>query len=108
MTNLVQGDAEAYFESVIQFLASAEIVVTNTYHGAYWATLLNRKVIVIAPFSNKFMGFKYEPVIVRGLKDVKDAVHDARRYPEALSDSRELNVAFYQRVKAHVSVKAGF
>ena len=32
---------------VLEFLASGETVVTSSYHGLYWACLLNRKVIAI-------------------------------------------------------------
>lgn len=40
--------------AVIDFLASARCVITNTYHGAYWSLLLGRQVIVVKPFSNRF------------------------------------------------------
>ena len=43
---------------VLAFLASGKTVVTNTYHGAYWAMLLGRPVVVFKPFSNRFFGFK--------------------------------------------------
>jgi hypothetical protein len=49
-------------QQVATFLASGDTVVTNSYHGAYWATLLGRRVVVI-PFSSKFYGFKHAPVI---------------------------------------------
>jgi hypothetical protein len=56
----------------------ADVVVANTYHGAYWATLLGRRVIVAAPFSNKFFGFRHEPVIVRDMEEVGPAIKSAR------------------------------
>jgi hypothetical protein len=40
-------------EDAVRFLASAEEVVTSSYHGAYWAGLLGLKVR-IAPWGSKF------------------------------------------------------
>jgi hypothetical protein len=42
-------------ERKVRFIAECEVVVTNSYHGAFWAMLLNRKVIC-APFGSKFFG----------------------------------------------------
>jgi hypothetical protein len=110
MSNRVEGNPLDYFQRVIAFLGSADIVVTNTYHGAYWATLLNRNVVVVAPFSNKFMGLRYEPVIVQDvgvlspmLKDASRrelARHLLKRFPMAAFESRESNRRFYRQVTA--------
>lgn len=99
MSNKVEGDPEAYFKKVVAFLGSSEVVVTNTYHGAYWATLLNRKVVVVAPFANKFMGLKYEPLILSVTSTIPDAVHDAQSYPDALGESRRLNLKFLGQMR---------
>jgi exopolysaccharide biosynthesis predicted pyruvyltransferase EpsI len=34
-------------EDAISFLASAETVITSSYHGAYWASLLGREVVLV-------------------------------------------------------------
>lgn len=52
MTNRV-GFAEA-----IAFLGAARVVKTDSYHGAYWASLLGKKVIVTRPYSSKFYQMK--------------------------------------------------
>jgi hypothetical protein len=49
-------------EEVINFLGSGETIITSSYHGAYWGTLLGRKVIAF-PFSTKFLTFKHPPSI---------------------------------------------
>ena len=41
----------------IEFIGSGDVVVTNSYHGAYWATLLG-KVVVAFPWASKFYGLK--------------------------------------------------
>lgn len=50
------------FEEIIDFLASGETVITSSYHGAYWALLLGKKVLAF-PFSSKFFHFKYQPAL---------------------------------------------
>ncbi|MGF1635377.1 MAG: hypothetical protein ACFCVE_16135 [Phycisphaerae bacterium] len=45
----------AGFNEVIRFLKSGRTVVTSSYHGVSWATLLGRKVVVCSPFSSRFI-----------------------------------------------------
>lgn len=40
-------------EEAVRFLASGETVITSSYHGAYWAGLLGRKVEIV-PWGSKF------------------------------------------------------
>lgn len=49
---------ERSLEKVLDFLGSSETVITSSYHGAYWATLLGRKVLAF-PFTSKFLTLKY-------------------------------------------------
>jgi exopolysaccharide biosynthesis predicted pyruvyltransferase EpsI len=82
---------------VLKHLASGEIVVTTSYHGAYWATLLGRRVIVIKPWSTKFMHMKHSPVLLDSL-DWLRSIDQAVAYPNALEECRAANVAFYDKV----------
>lgn len=82
--------------SVIRFLASAETIVTGSYHGVYWATLLGRRVIT-HPYSAKFWHFKYPPIIT---DNWRDGMPKARRYVGVLEECREINRAFHARVAA--------
>lgn len=84
------------FESVINFLGGAELVITNSYHGAYWATLLKRRVLIIQPFSTKFFGFKH-PLVVSNNFSIKD-IENIPLYPNALKEAREANVRFAKMV----------
>lgn len=77
----------------IRFIASADTVLTNSYHGAYWGILLGRRVIIVDPFSTKFQGLKWE-VPVTSTHDWQTALQATRRYPEALHESREANDNF--------------
>ena len=84
------------FEEVINFLGSAELVITNSYHGAYWATLLKRKVVVMQPFSSKFLGFRH-PLVVANNFDITD-IKNLPVYPNALKEAREANSKFAKKV----------
>ncbi len=83
-------------EEVIAALASAETVVTTSYHGAYWATLLGRKVVGVR-VTAKFYGFRHAiPLCV--LDDWPRYARLARTYPEALEECRAANRAFAAKV----------
>ena len=84
--------------SVLAFLASAELVITNSYHGAYWATLMGRRVLAIVNMS-KMYRFKHSPVICRA-DQWKRFAGLARSYPMALAECRAASTAFYRDVAA--------
>ena len=81
---------EVSFDAAIDFLASGSTVVTNSYHGAYWATLLGRSVVVVDAYSSKLHQFRHRPAYGQQEK--------ASRYPDALAEARDANRAFFARV----------
>ena len=83
-------------DSIISFLASGDTVITNSYHGAYWATLLGKKCVAI-PFSSKFNRMRHSPVLSK-INDWKESMRISRIYPDALSECRKANVDFYKSV----------
>lgn len=87
---------EKDFFKVINFLNNSNIVITNTYHGVYWATLLNKKVLVI-PFSNRFDNFKHPPVVCN-VDNYKSKIEYAKNYPHALYECRIANIKFSEEV----------
>lgn len=44
----------------LRFIARGKTVVTNSYHGTYWALLMGRKVLCV-PFSGKFARYRLPP-----------------------------------------------
>jgi hypothetical protein len=92
MSNDVADMAEA-----IAFIASGQTVVTSSYHGMYWATLLGRRVVVV-PFGSKFFGFPY-PVPMTRYGQGEGIAH-----PDALQQCREANIAFYQQVLSFIGL----
>ncbi len=93
---------EDNFKKVIKFMGEAEYVVTNSYHGVYWATLLNKKVICI-PYNSKFYGFKHPPIYA-DFNNWQDKLDECKNYPDALLDCRQINLKFYQKVKEVLNV----
>ena len=82
------------FSKTLEFLASGRTVLTTSYHGAYWASLLERPCVVIKPWSSKFYTLMHAPMIA-DLGNWRDAAEHASFHPLALEDCREANVAFY-------------
>ena len=74
-------------------LATAETVVSSSYHGVYWAMLLGKKVIAL-PFNAKFYGFRYD----MPMETVKDLdlhkIKSAPKFDGFLEECRELNREF--------------
>lgn len=56
----IMENVEQDFNKVIDFIASGRIVMSNSYHGVYWALLLGKKVICV-PYSNKFYNYRFAP-----------------------------------------------
>ena len=84
----------ANLEKKLVALAQCEFVITNSYHGVYWATLLGRKVIC-QPFKDGLYSFKHAPVYL--LEDkLETAMERARNYPDALEECRLANVTYYR------------
>lgn len=82
-------------EAKLRFLASHEYIVTNTYHGVYWATLLSRKVVVI-PFKSGLTSFEHPPQYSWDGQITDEVLHGAHAYDDALEVARDKNVAFFR------------
>lgn len=78
--------------AALEFLGSGRLVLTNSYHGAYWATLLGRQTIAF-PFSSKFYGLKHRIPLCRP-NEWEGRVTECRIYPEALAEARRANIDF--------------
>lgn len=81
----------------IAFLASGATVVTNSYHGTYWAMCLGRRVLCI-PFNQKFSHFPENP-ITSTHADWAQNIHLAEARPVTLDHARTANRAFYENVR---------
>lgn len=90
--------------TTLNFLACAEHVITNSFHGAYWAMLLGRNVSIFKPFSSRFHDFKYQPPFCdeNNWKDVEPLAAPAGY----LEECRDLNRKFYEKVKSTLGFHA--
>ncbi|MEA5513660.1 polysaccharide pyruvyl transferase family protein [Nodularia sp. UHCC 0506] len=113
-------------EEILDFLGSGETILTSSYHGAYWGTLLGRKVLSF-PFSSKFYTLKHPPGIFPISKWLQqkiklslfkktlwefsyknkfscqtdgwqDALKLCRTYPESLQENRVNNHNYYSEI----------
>ena len=82
------------FDKVIEFLGSANTVVTDSYHGAYWAQLLGKNVQV-ASWSVKFDHMKHQPHFIDSINDKFTKKKNA--IDGFLQECRHLNNEFYQK-----------
>ena len=82
------------FDKVIEFLGSANTVVTDSYHGAYWAQLLGKNVQV-ASWSVKFNHMKYQPYFIDSIND--KYIKKKNAIDGFLQECRDLNNNFYQK-----------
>lgn len=83
-------------DDVIKFMGSANVVITNSYHGVYWATLLKKKVLTL-PFSSRFDNFKH-PIIICNENNWKNKIREAVIYDRALTECRSANIMFYNQI----------
>lgn len=84
------------FHCVIKHLLSGSVVLTNSYHGAYWAQLLGRKVICF-PTTNKFLYYKY-PIPVCDPNNWKSYLKLTYVDKSITEESRTANIKFSEKV----------
>lgn len=89
-------------EQTVELLGSSNIIITNSYHGAYWGALLGKKVIVYEPWSSKFNAIKHRPYILDKSEYWKDIVDSVRTYPDALDECVNANEKYWTKVKQYL------
>lgn len=91
------------FETTLSNLQNAACVVTNSYHGAYWASLMGKKVVCLKTEVPKWDGL-HENIVFSTPEDVEDAISRAESIPATyLAECRSLNRDFYDRVQKRLS-----
>jgi hypothetical protein len=86
-------------EQTIALLGSAKTVITNSYHGVYWATLLGKKVICIGAWSSKFAHYRHRPTFINNWSQLEEAIETTMPHLGALEESRQANKAFWEKIK---------
>lgn len=92
-------------EEIIAFLASGRTIVTSSYHGMYWGTLLNREVIVIPnAHSSKFYYFlRHVPNAT--VDNWKQFIGHGISQPGFLQECRDANMDFARFVERIFSMR---
>lgn len=83
--------------ATLAFIASGDTVVTNSYHGTYWAMLLGRKVLCL-PYNEKFKGFQEMPTLANYQYWQGETKQAKRAKPHFLQECRMKNQEFYEKV----------
>lgn len=78
----------------LTFMAQSEFIITNSYHGVYWGTLLARKVICV-PFKNGLFSFKHAPTYL-DQDGLASAMERASVNHVALDECRDANIRFFK------------
>ena len=89
----------ANMEQTIELLGSANTIITNSYHGAYWGTLLGKKVIVAGPWSSKFHTLKHRVTFINPQDNYEYLLDSIETYPEALQECRDANNNHWQKIQ---------
>jgi hypothetical protein len=87
----------ATIEEFIEFIGSSEVIITNSYHAAYWSTLMKKKCVLFAPRSEKYNYYKYPPALYSG--DLSHDISQAKIYPNALRESKNLTLEYFEDIK---------
>ena len=97
----VMTNREPEFSRAIAFLASGRTVVSNSYHGVYWALLLGKRVLCL-PFSNKFQSYRLPPGY-SAPSNWQDDLSKAKAQPEMRDLCLEATMAFRGRVVERIN-----
>ena len=84
----------------IHYVGSTNYIITNSYHGAYWGTLLGKKVMLVGPWSSKFYGLKHRPFMKMKATGWFEQLDMTRNFPEALSECQNVTENYWHKVKA--------
>lgn len=82
--------------TLLQFIGTSQVIITNTYHVWYWATLMNKKVILYEKFSTKFEHLRYESVMYSG--NLEKDISRCETHPDAYAEAVRLNNEFACKV----------
>lgn len=99
-STILTNDKE--FEKVIKFLAESEVVVTDSFHGAYWSVLLGVKVVAL-PTSSKFFSMRHPIPLINNIFDWENYAVSSPVYLNALQEARCANINFAHQVKLNLN-----
>ena len=100
-------NSESNIDTVLNFLCATDVLVTTSYHGAYWAALMGKRVVALnTAMTSKYLYFPFAIEIVhleRGQSTTADQLREAIGRARSLSstvlqEERKRTLQFYERV----------
>lgn len=91
-------------KTAVEFIGSGDVVVSNSYHGVYWALLLGKKVLCL-PFSRKFQNYRLPPGY-SSPEHWNRELSEAKAHPDFLHLSRSATRSFEQKVRQLLSAQS--
>lgn len=86
------GNKKVSMLEMVGFIASCDILVTSSYHGVYWATLVGIPVIGI-PTSSKFYSLKHKIPLAKS-NSWLGGLSETKVYAHALDECIEANINY--------------
>lgn len=97
-------------EEKLNFISNYEMIITNNYHGVYWAQLLNVKVICL-PVKSSLLNFRYNPIYLKnqffkilgknGMIKIDEKLYDqVKNTPNFLEECIEANIQYSEKVNS--------
>ena len=90
-------------DNALSFIASGRTVVSNSYHGVYWALLMGKRALCV-PFSKKFSKYRYAPGYAKPSNWLK-SLDQAVAQPAYLESAREATHSFHYLVRNKIEQK---
>ena len=101
LAGLPTTDNSKSMTEIVEFIKSKKVILTNTYHGAYWSRLCDRVVVVFGQFSTRFLGLSgVSHLACYALdSDFIDRIQGEIVQSTYLAECRRLNKEFNCKVK---------
>lgn len=95
----------ADIDDILRFIGESEIILTNSFHMAYWSMLMGKKTVCVNSFSTKFRSYKYKPEYCDTNKDdISECVNNAKIY-DIIDECIKANDEFFEQVKEIIENK---
>ncbi len=85
-------------EEKLNFISNYEFIISNSYHGIYWSTLLNKKVLSI-PWKSSIKYMKHQPREMNNKLSLSDNLKTAINFSKSLNECRDANINYYNKIR---------
>lgn len=97
-------------DNIIKFIIESRIILTNSYHIVYWAKLLDKPVVVLNAFSDKFRFYKNKPDLYLQFKDSTNITRLFSKLLQKkvqnnflfLNESQNKNLSYFEEIKTYI------